>query len=254
MPDTRVPDRLSRRATGSAVFRLRTRRASFRDVAVTAEIRVNRWSSARRGQLPAIVLWVRYASERKLYWPSVLRADGKVDISKKVPGGPFPDNAGTYYILPPYTRPRVAGARSVAGTASGSRRATAPTARCDLDVPRRPAHDDERRRGRRPAGAVRSHRRARSQPDAALRGRAGSGSAATTPTSTSAATRSARFRPARARRMDRRPRPAARWLRCGPRCGDVGLADRWLRFGGHASVKWCAAVGWWARRRSAAHG
>jgi hypothetical protein len=103
VPDTGVPDRLSRRATGSAVFRLRTKRSSFRDVAVTADIRVNRWSRARANQLPAIVLWVRYASEFDLYWPSVLRADGKVDISKKVRGGPFPDNAGTYYILPPYT-------------------------------------------------------------------------------------------------------------------------------------------------------
>lgn len=103
VPDTRAPDRLSRRATGSAVFRLRTRRASFGDVKVSAEIRVNRWSNARSGQLPAIVMWVRYASELSLYWPSVLRADGKVDIEKKVPGGPFPDNGGTYYILPPYT-------------------------------------------------------------------------------------------------------------------------------------------------------
>jgi hypothetical protein len=104
VPDTVAPDRFSERSTGSAVFRLRTRRASFRDVEVRAEIRVNRWSKARRGALPAIVLWVRYASERRLYWPSVLRADGRVDIEKKVPGGPYPDNAGTYYILPPYTR------------------------------------------------------------------------------------------------------------------------------------------------------
>jgi hypothetical protein len=103
-PDDGTPDRLSRRATGSAVFRLRTARASFRDVRVDAEIRVNRWSKARRGALPAIVLWVRYASERSLYWPSVLRADAKVDVEKKVPGGPFPDNAGTYYILAPYTQ------------------------------------------------------------------------------------------------------------------------------------------------------
>jgi hypothetical protein len=103
VPDIGVPDRLSRRATGSAVFRLRTKRASFRNVKVSADIRINRWSSARGGQLPAIVMWVRYASESSLYWPSVLRADGKVDISKKVPGGPYPDNAGTYYILPPYT-------------------------------------------------------------------------------------------------------------------------------------------------------
>lgn len=32
----------------------------------------------------------------------MLRADGKVDISKKVLGGPFPDNAGTYFVRPPY--------------------------------------------------------------------------------------------------------------------------------------------------------
>ena len=103
VPDTTAPDRLSRRATDSAVFRLRTKAASFGDVVVRAEVRVNRWLRARPGVLPAIVLWVRYASERRLYWPSVLRADGKVDVEKKVPGGRYPENGGTYYILPPFT-------------------------------------------------------------------------------------------------------------------------------------------------------
>ena len=45
VPDTTAPDRLSRRATDSAVFRLRTKAASFGDVVVRAEVRVNRWTA-----------------------------------------------------------------------------------------------------------------------------------------------------------------------------------------------------------------
>lgn len=102
-PDLTRPNASSRNGTGSAVFRLRTRRSDFRNVRVKADVRVLHWSATRPRELPAVVLWVRYASPRRLYWPSVLRADGRVEIAKKVPGGPHPVNGGTYYTLPPYT-------------------------------------------------------------------------------------------------------------------------------------------------------
>ncbi len=104
-PDLIPPDADSSNGTDSAVFRLRTRRSDFRNVRVEVDMRVLRWSPVRPDQLPAVVLWVRYVSQRRLYWPSVLRADDKVSIEKKVPGGPHPVNGGTYYTLPPYTSP-----------------------------------------------------------------------------------------------------------------------------------------------------
>jgi hypothetical protein len=103
VPDLTAPNAHSTNGTNSSVFRLRTRRSNFGNVRVEVDIRVLRWSYVRPRELPAVVLWVRYISQKRLYWPSVLRADGKVDIEKKVPGGSHPVNGGTYYILPPYT-------------------------------------------------------------------------------------------------------------------------------------------------------
>lgn len=102
-PDLASPDPHSAHGTGSAVFRMRSRRADLTDVIVRLRVRVLRWTHTRPQQLPAVVLWVRYTSPQRLYWPSVLRADGRVSIVKKVPGGPHPFNGGTYYELPPFS-------------------------------------------------------------------------------------------------------------------------------------------------------
>jgi hypothetical protein len=111
-PDTVTPNADSTNGTDSAVFRLRTRLATFRDVRVDVDVRVNRWviGAGRESQEPEVVIWMRYASEFQLYWASVLRATGRVDVEKKVPVGPCGAgdancyNAGDYYILPPYTQ------------------------------------------------------------------------------------------------------------------------------------------------------
>lgn len=102
-PDLARPDARSANGTGSVVFRLRTRRHDFVDVDVRLRVRVLRWTAHRRQQRPLVVLWVRYQSEQRLYSPTILSADGRVDIEKKTPGGPHAVNGGTYYILPPYS-------------------------------------------------------------------------------------------------------------------------------------------------------
>lgn len=102
-PDLVSPGPRSALGTGSAVFRMRSRREDLRDVIVRVRVRVLHWTHTRPRQLPAVVLWVRYSSPQRLYWPSVLRADGRASIVKKVPGGPHPFNGGTYYQLPPFS-------------------------------------------------------------------------------------------------------------------------------------------------------
>ena len=103
LPDLARPDARSANGTGSVVFRLRTRRRDFGDVDVRLRVRVLRWTGRRPQQQPLVVLWVRYRSEQRLYSPSLLRADGRADIEKKVPGGPHAVNGGTYYVLPAYS-------------------------------------------------------------------------------------------------------------------------------------------------------
>jgi hypothetical protein len=105
-PDLTRPNADSSNGTGSAVFRLRTHRADFRNVAVRVRMRVLRWTpTVWPKQLPTVVVWVRYKTEQHLYWPSVLSSDGRVDVNKKVPGGPHPANGGTYLTLPPFSTP-----------------------------------------------------------------------------------------------------------------------------------------------------
>ena len=77
--------RASSNGTDSAVFRLPTRRSNFRNVRVEVDLRVLRWSYVRPDQLPSVTLWVRYLSDRRLYWPSVLRADGKRRSRRRCP-------------------------------------------------------------------------------------------------------------------------------------------------------------------------
>jgi hypothetical protein len=95
--------------THSAIFRLVSRRADFGDVAVSLRLRVQRL--ARTASTPpqdwdGVHLFLRYRSERELYYASISRRDGTAVIKKKVPGGP--SNGGTYTTISPVARLPVA--------------------------------------------------------------------------------------------------------------------------------------------------
>jgi len=107
-PDLAQPDLGSSAGSGSAVFRLRSRRADLLDVEVRARVRVLQWTDVWGGSPDAVVLWARYQSEQHLYLINVLTSAGTVSAAKKVPAGPSPRNGGTYFTLPPYVSQRAA--------------------------------------------------------------------------------------------------------------------------------------------------
>ncbi len=99
-PDNGRPDAESARATNSAVFRAVTRRADIGDAVVAFRLRLDRFVSTP--ETPAhpwdgVHVFLRYASERRLYVVSVDRRDGGVAVKKKVSGGDA--NGGTYVTL-----------------------------------------------------------------------------------------------------------------------------------------------------------
>ncbi|HKS98956.1 MAG TPA: hypothetical protein VJT31_05435 [Rugosimonospora sp.] len=99
-PDGGSPDLASADATGSAVFRMVSRRADFGDVTVTAWIELRAYVSTGRTPaqgLDGVHFWLRYQSAQELYAVSVVRRDGLVVVKRKVPGGP--SNGGTYTTL-----------------------------------------------------------------------------------------------------------------------------------------------------------
>jgi hypothetical protein len=100
VPDGCAPDVYSQRCTDSAVFRLRTLRTDFGNVAVSFRL-INHGLTSTARTPPAAIdgvhVWVRYESPTQLYAASVNRRDGSVVIKKKCPGGP--SNGGTYYTL-----------------------------------------------------------------------------------------------------------------------------------------------------------
>ncbi len=91
--------------TGSAVFRLITKRMDFTDVHVQFRLSLAGMSATR--DTPAVDwdgvhIWLRYQSEFASYAVSVARRDGVVLIKKKCAGGPT--NGGTYYTLTPQVK------------------------------------------------------------------------------------------------------------------------------------------------------
>jgi hypothetical protein len=103
VPDGIAPGPTSAAHNDSAVFRLRTRRADFNNVAVSFQLRVNRFVTTPRTPAQAydgIHVWLRYQDPETLYFVSVDRRDGQLVIGKKlngkyyhelrVPGHPFP--------------------------------------------------------------------------------------------------------------------------------------------------------------------
>ncbi len=100
VPDDREPDAGSGRGTGSAVFRLVTRRTDLGDVQVSLRLR-NLGLTSTPSTPPAawdgVHLFLRYQSPYHLYYASVNRRDATVLVKKKCPGGS--ENGGTYYLL-----------------------------------------------------------------------------------------------------------------------------------------------------------
>jgi hypothetical protein len=100
VPDATVPNATSSNGTGSAIFRLTTKRADFGDVTVSFALLNKRMVSTKKTKKQAwdgVHVLLRYQSEESLYALSVNRRDGAVVVKKKVPGGP--SNGGTYYTL-----------------------------------------------------------------------------------------------------------------------------------------------------------
>jgi hypothetical protein len=102
VPDATSPDVCSCVTTGSAIFRMVSRRDDLRDVAFSLRLRTDRLVHTAR--TPALDvdgahLMLRYASEAQLYYVSVARRDGVVAIKRKRAGGADPVNGGTYTTL-----------------------------------------------------------------------------------------------------------------------------------------------------------
>ncbi len=100
VPDDRDPGPSSSSGTGSAVFRLRTQREDFGDVAVSFELMTLGMTSTRRTppvDWDGVHVWLRYQNPYHLYAVSVNRRDDTIIIKKKLPGGE--SNGGTYYNL-----------------------------------------------------------------------------------------------------------------------------------------------------------
>jgi hypothetical protein len=100
VPDDRQPDAGSGHGTGSAVFRLVTRRTDLGDVQVSLRLR-NLGLASTPSTPPAawdgVHLFLRYQSQYHLYYVSVNRRDATVLVKKKCPGGS--ENGGTYHLL-----------------------------------------------------------------------------------------------------------------------------------------------------------
>ncbi|WP_282205572.1 hypothetical protein [Kitasatospora fiedleri] len=101
-PDGDSPGPDSARHTGSAVFRLVTRRRDFADCRVTAEVCLQ--PPVTTARTPAqdwdgAHLWLRYHSPQELYALSFRRRDGHVEIKRKTPGPDGDDGDGDYRTL-----------------------------------------------------------------------------------------------------------------------------------------------------------
>jgi hypothetical protein len=103
VPDGIAPGPTSSAHNDSAVFRLRTRRADFTNVAVSFRLSVSQFVTTPRTPAEAydgVHVWLRYQDPQTLYFVSVDRRDGQLVIGKKlngkyyhslrVPGHPFP--------------------------------------------------------------------------------------------------------------------------------------------------------------------
>jgi hypothetical protein len=98
--DDGVPGPHSKVNTGSAVFRMHTRRTDFANVKVSFNLNIAYQTSTAytpESSYDGVHIWLRHRSQYELYAASVARRDGVVLIKKKCKGGPV--NGGTYYTL-----------------------------------------------------------------------------------------------------------------------------------------------------------
>jgi hypothetical protein len=97
VPDGTAPDARSSWSTDSAVFRLRTPRGNFGNVAVSFRLRLDRLLTTARTPAQAydgVHVWLHYQNPNWLYFASVSRRDGRIVIGKKLPtagGGQYAD-------------------------------------------------------------------------------------------------------------------------------------------------------------------
>ncbi|HET7026293.1 MAG TPA: hypothetical protein VFI28_01240 [Candidatus Limnocylindrales bacterium] len=100
VPDDVSPGPASARGTDSAVFRMTTRRSDFDSVRVSFGLRVAAFVTTARTPAEAwdgVHVLLRYQSPFELYYASIDRRDGSLQIKKKVAGGA--SNGGTYFTL-----------------------------------------------------------------------------------------------------------------------------------------------------------
>jgi hypothetical protein len=98
--DDGIPGPRSSPHTGSAVFRMNTRRNDFLDVKVSFAVNITGQTTTSytpASSYDGVHIWLRHKSQYELYAASVTRRDGVVLIKKKCQGGPT--NGGTYYTL-----------------------------------------------------------------------------------------------------------------------------------------------------------
>ncbi|GAC1366543.1 MAG: hypothetical protein NVSMB32_10960 [Actinomycetota bacterium] len=99
-PDDATPGPASATGTGSAVFRVITRRSDYSNVAVSFALRMDGLTATPRTPavpLDGVNVFLRYQSEEFLYVVAVGRRDNTIVVKKKAPGGH--SNGGTYYTL-----------------------------------------------------------------------------------------------------------------------------------------------------------
>ena len=109
VPDSLQPDINSNSGTGSAIFRLVTRRRDFDTVAISFNLLNQGYVTTQKTPAHAwdgVHLFLHYRSQHSLYALTINRRDSTVLVKKKRPGGPA--NGGTYTTLAPpvhYTPP-----------------------------------------------------------------------------------------------------------------------------------------------------
>jgi hypothetical protein len=100
IPDSAKPNADSTNGTGSATFRIVTRRRDFGSVAVSFDLLNQRTVTTARTPARSwdgVHVFLHYRSQHSLYVLAINRRDNVVVIKKKRPGGPA--NGGTYYTL-----------------------------------------------------------------------------------------------------------------------------------------------------------
>jgi hypothetical protein len=100
VPDSVKPNADSTNGTGSAIFRMVTRRRSFDNVAVSFDLLNQRFVTTTKTPAHSwdgVHVFLHYQSQHSLYALAINRRDGTLLVKKKRPGGTA--NGGTYYPL-----------------------------------------------------------------------------------------------------------------------------------------------------------